>query len=161
MGDVSVPQPNQAQNNVPEMMPNNGQQQEAMPPLDDLGQENMEGMENDNPNKEKKEIQKNIGKGCADFREYQGQDKEDLQKWIEGMLNSITDDSEDVDTEEDTHEMNSSEPEMPMESFIFKKGQLNKINEIFGTDDGKKNNKKTEKKITKNNTSPFNNPQLN
>lgn len=79
---------------------------------DVMGQEQQSG----NQNPEKKEIQKNIGKGCQEFRNYDGTDKAELGKWISGMLDSLDgDDDENVDIQ--------------TESIILTKAQLNKINE--------------------------------
>ncbi len=125
---------------------------------------NMEQPMNDNgeqdASKEKKEIQKNIGKACADFRDYQGQDKEELGKWISGMLDSLDgEDDENTDFDDDSIEA-PVEQEMPMESVVFKKKQLNKVNEIFGTDNLSTDNKPKNEKIKNNSVknTPFNNP---
>jgi len=117
-----------------------------------------------NPNKAKEDIQKNIGKGCSDFRNYQGQDKEELGKWIEGMLDSVDDEDSEAGIGEDS-EMPMDNQMPQMESFIFTKKQLDKINEEFGIDnmskkdDIVKTQQKSKKKI--NNNSPFSNPNLN
>lgn len=119
-----------------------------------------------NPNRERDQIQKNIGKACSDFRNYQGQDKEDLGKWIEGMLDSVYDETDDagIDDESESGEQPPMDSQIPqMESVIFTKGQLDKINEEFGIDNMSKkdDNKKEEVKSKKNNNSPFSNPNLN
>lgn len=110
-----------------------------------------------NIERDKKNIQKNIGKACSDFRNYQGQDKADLGKWIEGMLDSLDGDSDDGDVDFETN----PDEEIPMES-VYTKSQLDKLNEVFGSDDEKetepKNQEKTTNKTTK---SPFNNPKFN
>lgn len=122
-----------------------------------------------NADRQKKEIQKNIGKACDDFRNYQGQDKEELSKWVEGMLDSILDDTDSagISDEEGSEPMPDdmgSEPMPQVESVIFTKGQLDKINEMIGVgneeekDDEPKNEKKQN---VKNNNSPFDNPKLN
>ena len=126
------------------------------------GDSNGEG----NPDRQRKEIQKNIGKACADFRNYQGQDKEDLSKWVEGMLDSILDDSDAGVGDESESDMDMPEEPTPqMESVIFTKKQLDKINEEFGIENlspKKEDETKIEKKQnTKNNNTPFSNPKLN
>ena len=129
--------------------------------MGDMG--NAEG----NPDRQRKEIQKNIGKACADFRSYQGQDKEDLSKWVEGMLDSILDDSDAGigDESEPDMEMPEDEPMPQMESVIFTKKQLNKLNEEFGIENlssKKEDETKVEKKQnSKNKNTPFSNPKLN
>lgn len=182
MGDASVvsqdtqmPQdPNMGMDNQMMQDPNMG----ADPGMDMGNEPNMMGndtgmgMEDpmmggeQNPERARKEIQKNIGKACADFRSYQGQDKEDLTKWVEGMLDSILDDSDAGIGDESEPEMGEEEPVPQMESVIFTKKQLNKINEEFGIEnlsDKKDDTKKAEKvKSNKNNNNtPFNNPKLN
>lgn len=122
-----------------------------------------------NADRQKKEIQKNIGKACDDFRNYQGQDKEELTKWVEGMLDSILDDSDSagISDEEGGEPMPDDmggEPTPQVESVIFTKGQLNKINEMIGVGneedkDEQPNNEKKQK--VKNNNTPFDNPKLN
>ena len=86
-----------------------------------------------NPNKDRENIQKSIGKACNDFRNYQGQDKEDLGKWISGMLDSLDgadDENAEMEGNPDSIEQAPTEvPPMPMESVILSK---KKINEIFG-----------------------------
>ena len=119
---------------------------------------------NENTNKEKKDIQKNIGKGCADFRNYQGEDKEELGKWIEGMLDSVDDEDNEAGIGDES-EMSPMDNQMPqMESVIFTKGQLNKINEEFGIDNMSKkddiDNRQEKSKKNMNNNSPFNNPNF-
>ena len=125
------------------------------------GDPNMD-MGDANPNKAKEDIQKNIGKGCADFRNYQGQDKEDLGKWIEGMLNSVSDEDSEAGIGDES-EVPMDAPMPQMETVIFTKGQLDRINEEFGIDNMSKkdDNKKEEKTKVNNNNSPFNNPNLN
>lgn len=110
--------------------------------------------------KTKKDIQKNIGKACDDFRNYQGQDKEELGKWVSGMLDSL--DGEDDENADPTDDPDSIEQEpvdmgqqMPMESVFFKKKNLN---EVFGVDDEQKDEPKPEQKKSKVNNTPFNNP---
>lgn len=151
------PMPGTSMGNDPNMMGSD-------PGMDaSMGADTMAG--DGNPNKAKEDIQKNIGKGCADFRNYQGQDKEELGKWVEGMLDSIDDESSDAGIGEDS-EMPPMDNQMPqMESVIFTKKQLDKINEEFGIDnmskkdDIVKNQQKTKKNI--NNNSPFSNPNFN
>ena len=126
-----------------------------------IGNENPE----DGGNREKEEIQKNIGKGCSDFRNYNGEDKDELRKWVEGMLNSVVDDS-DAGIEGDSEMPEENPQPMPqMETVIFTKKQLQKINEVFGGEDNnkeEKNSGKLEKKVEKKkNNSPFSNPKLN
>ena len=130
-----------------------------------MGGNNM-GQGEGNPDRQRKEIQKNIGKACADFRNYQGQDKEDLSKWVEGMLDSILDDSNAGIGDESEPDMDMSEEPAPqMESVIFTKKQLDKLNEEFGIENlssKKEDETKIEKKQnTKNNNTPFSNPKLN
>lgn len=115
-------------------------------------------MNNDSGNieRDKKNIQKNIGKACSDFRNYQGQDKADLGKWIEGMLDSLDGDSDDGDIDFDTN----PEEEMPMES-VYTKSELEKLNEIFGDNEKETepvNQEKIKKRMAK---TPFNNPKFN
>ena len=62
-------------------------------------------------------------------------------------------------------EMGNEEPQMPMESVVFTKGQLKRINENFGVGmDDEKNDKKltkrTDKTINKVKSSPFNSPRF-
>lgn len=113
-----------------------------------------------NADRQKKEIQKNIGKACDDFRNYQGEDKEELSKWVEGMLDSILDDTDSAGISDEE----GSEPMPQVESVIFTKGQLDKINEMIGVgnEEDKDDEPKNEKKQNvKNNNSPFDNPKLN
>ena len=124
-----------------------------------------------NVERQKKEIQKNIGKACDDFRNYQGQDKEELSKWVEGMLDSILDDADNSGTNDEEGNDNetipddmSNEPTPQVESVIFTKGQLNNINEMIGIgndEEEKKEQRKNEKKVKANNNTPFDNPKLN
>jgi len=104
---------------------------------------------------DKKDIQKNIGKACEDFRNYQGEDKEELKKWIEGMLDSLDSDGE---SEEPTEE--DPQNGMPME-VIFTKKQVAKLNEIFGQQDDEKINKPlNKKKEGYQMKSPFSSPNI-
>ena len=137
------------------------------PPMDDqnMGMENINGEQN--IDRTRKEIQKNIGKGCADFRNYQGQDKDDLSKWIEGMLDSILDDSDaGIGEESEGNEPPMDESIPQMESVIFTKKQINKLNEEFGIENlssKKEDEMKPQKKQNskKNKNTPFSNPKLN
>lgn len=108
-----------------------------------------------NGDSDKKDIQKNIGKACEDFRNYQGEDKEELKKWIEGMLDSLDSDGE---SEEPTEE--DPQNGMPME-VIFTKKQVAKLNEIFGQQDVEKINKPlNKKKKGYQMKSPFSSPNI-
>lgn len=78
-----------------------------MPPMEEPMPEMPQ--END-PSKEKKDIQKEIGSACQKFRDYQGEDKEELSKWIEGMLDSLNDSEGDGEQPEEMPE------EMPAEA---------------------------------------------
>lgn len=79
---------------------------------------------------------------------------------------SLKDASEENGDEEggDMPDM-GGEPQMPMESFIFTKGQLNKLNEEFGIENlsgEKEDNKPNEKKLHKTSKkSPFDSPSFN
>lgn len=157
MGDPSMGADPNAMGGDPNMMG-------ADPGMDaGMGADQMAG--DANPNKAKEDIQKNIGKGCSDFRNYQGEDKEELGKWIEGMLDSVDDESSDAGIGEES-EMPPMNNQMPqMESVIFTKGQLDKINEEFGIDNMSKkddniNTQQKSKKDISNNNSPFNNPNF-
>ena len=157
MGDPSMGADPNAMGGDPNMMG-------ADPGMDaGMGTDQMAG--DANPNKAKEDIQKNIGKGCSDFRNYQGEDKEELGKWIEGMLDSVDDESSDAGIGEES-EMPPMNNQMPqMESVIFTKGQLDKINEEFGIDNMSKkddniNTQQKSKKDISNNNSPFNNPNF-
>ena len=130
------------------------------------GDPSMSGMEQPmngggNIERDRKNIQKNIGKACADFRSYQGQDKEDLGKWIEGMLDSLDGDSDDENIDmNDAPE--SEEDVMPMECVYTKKDINKKLNEVFGCTDDKKEKPEPQQKKDKPKTkSPFNNPKFN
>jgi len=172
MGDASVVSPNV--NSAPQMpqddLDNTMNGNEQMPDMNNSDMDNNVDMNMDmgnedegNVDRSRKEIQKNIGKACADFRNYQGQDKADLQKWVEGMLDSILDDS-DAGIGEESEEPDMEEPTPQMESVVFTKKQLDKINESFNITDSeeeKKTNTLEKKKKTKNNNSPFSNPKLN
>ena len=172
MGDASVVSPNV--NSAPQMpqddLDNTMNGNEQMPDMNNSDMDNDVDMNMDmgnedggNIDRSRKEIQKNIGKACADFRNYQGQDKADLQKWVEGMLDSILDDS-DAGIGEESEEPDMEEPTPQMESVVFTKKQLDKINESFNITDSeeeKKTNTLEKKKKTKNNNSPFSNPKLN
>lgn len=174
MGDASVVSPDM--NSAPQMpqdnLDNTMNGNEQMPDMNNSDMDNDVDMNMDmdmgnedggNVDHSRKEIQKNIGKACADFRNYQGQDKADLQKWVEGMLDSILDDS-DAGIGEESEEPDIEEPTPQMESVVFTKKQLDKINESFNITDSeeeKKTNTLEKKKKTKNNNSPFSNPKLN
>ena len=108
-------------NSMPQEQP---MENEPMPEEPDNGME-QSNMGGGNIERDKKNIQKNIGKACADFRSYQGQDKEDLGKWIEGMLDSLDGDSDDGDVDFDNQ--SPEEEQMPMEG-VFTKGELNALN---------------------------------
>lgn len=164
MGDAS-PVSNVPNENIPMPEDNIGEQPLPQDDMIQQGSEMPMVNSNSNPDREKKEIQKNIGKGCADFRNYQGEDKEELQKWIEGMLDSVLDAS-DASIGEESTEIPEEQPETvpQMESVIFTKKQLNRINEVFGNDEDSKemkNEKPVEKVDKKKNNSPFSNPKLN
>ena len=172
MGDASVVYPDM--NSAPQMpqdnLDNTMNGNEQIPDMNNSDMDNDVDMNMDMGNEDggnvdhsRKEIQKNIGKACADFRNYQGQDKADLQKWVEGMLDSILDDS-DAGIGEESEEPDMEEPTPQMESVVFTKKQLDKMNESFNITDSeeeKKINTLEKKKKTKNNNSPFSNPKLN
>ena len=172
MGDASVVSPNMnsAQQMPQDNLDNTMNGNEQMPDMNNSDMDNDVDMNMDmgnedggNIDRSRKETQKNIGKACADFRNYQGQDKADLQKWVEGMLDSILDDS-DAGIGEESEEPDMEEPTPQMESVVFTKKQLDKINESFNITDSeeeKKTNTLEKKKKTKNNNSPFSNPKLN
>ena len=82
------------------------------------------------------------------------------------MLDSILDDSDaGIGDEPEMDENIPEEPTPQMESVIFTKKQLDKINEEFGVENlssKKEDETKIEKKQnTKNNNTPFSNPKLN
>ena len=162
MPDMQQNQPSMDNGMVDPQMedPNMGMGDEQMG-TDMQGQDQMNIPNNDGGNieRDKKNIQKNIGKACADFRSYQGQDKEDLGKWISGMLDSLDGDSDDENV--DFEDGEQTEQQMPMEG-VYTKKELDSLNEVFGCndEDSEKNNvkKQTIKKQTK---SPFNNPKFN
>ena len=173
MGDASVVSPNV--NSAPQMpqdnLDNTMNGNEQMPDMNNSDMDNDVDMNMDmgnedggNIDRSRKEIQKNIGKACADFRNYQGQDKADLQKWVEGMLDSILDDS-DAGIGEESEEPDMEEPTPQMESVVFTKKQLDKMNESFNITDSeeekKTNTLEKKKKTNNNNNSPFSNPKLN
>lgn len=178
MGDASMVSPDETQqpqgglDGSMGMNPDMGMQGNDAPPMGDTSMNmgeapNMMGGEQDmgsNPEKDRKEIQKNIGKACADYRSYQGQDKEDLGKWISGMLDSLDGESGDgdVNMEGDSIEspMDDSQ-EMPMESVVFTKKQLDRINETFMDNGEKKETLKNEKTKKQLKNTPFNNPDFN
>lgn len=121
-----------------------------------------------NLSKEREQIQKNIGKACADYRSYLGQDKEELGKWISGMLDSLDgEDDENVDFDDNAEggdmedgNVGPEDPnmeEMPMESVIVSKKQLK---EIFNQMDDDKKEVKPQEKQQKVKNSPFNNPNF-
>lgn len=121
-------------------------------------------MDNGGGSPEKEEIQKNIGKGCQQFRDYQGEDKADLKKWVEGMLDSL-DDSESSEGEEGPADDNMPPMEddgMPMEGSLITKKRLKKINEVFGLENMDKNNddKVSQRKHSSIKNSPFNSPKF-
>lgn len=107
--------PNAAPNDMPPM-------DEPMPdaPQDEMPMDNEP--KEDNPSKEKKEIQKEIGSACQKFRDYQGEDKEELSKWIEGMLDSLNDDETEEAPEEEPEEMPE---EMPQEEPMNEEQEFN------------------------------------
>ena len=171
MGDASMTSQEQPSldgsmgNNMPDM--DNNMSDMDMSGLNDNEMMNNEmPMDNSNPDKKRSEIQKNIGKACADFREYQGQDKEDLGKWISGMLDSLDGESSDgdVDMEGDTIDspMENEPQEIPMESVIFSKKQVNKLNETFNDNlaDSEDNVKIQKQRNCKTKNTPFNNPKF-
>lgn len=167
-GDTGMQDP-MAQGGDPSMMGDNPNMMDDMggnPGMQDPNMMGDMGNAEGNPDRQRKEIQKNIGKACADFRSYQGQDKEDLSKWVEGMLDSILDDSDAGISDESEPDMDMPEEPMPqMESVIFTKKQLNKLNEEFGIENlssKKEDETKIEKKQnSKNKNTPFSNPKLN
>ena len=150
MGDMNQqPMDNMGQEPMMDQMP-----QEDMGEMDGMNQQPMDV----NYEKEKKEIQKNIGKGCADFRNYQGNDKEELGKWISGMLDSLdgTDnDTVDLDNEEGAPENQTQQEGMPMESVIVKKKT---VNEVLNDTSVEEDEPKVSKIRNKVNNTPFNNP---
>jgi len=169
MGDASVVSPNM--NSAPQMpqdnLDNTMNGNEQMPDMDNDVDMNMDMGNEDGGNVDhsRKEIQKNIGKACADFRNYQGQDKADLQKWVEGMLDSILDDSDAGigEESEEPEEPDMEEPTPQMESIVYTKKQLDNMNESFNITDSEEEKKTNtlEKKKKTNNNSPFSNPKLN
>lgn len=167
MGDASMVSPEQPTldgsmgNGTPDMM---GAPDMGMP---EAGGDEMMGAEmpmdnNANPDKQRSDIQKNIGKACADFRQYQGQDKEDLGKWISGMLDSLDGESGDGDVATDGDSIESPmDAEMPMESVILSKEQVGKLNETFNNLETDKDEVNIEKqKTSKAKNTPFNNPNF-
>ena len=128
------------------------------PSMGGMEQPNMGGGNND---RKVKEIQKNIGKACYDFRQLDDETQEKQIPWLEGMLDSILDDAGEDGGEETEGEENPEQDMMPMEG-TFTKKELKTLNEVFGdmTDTQKKEveNQKKTKKTTK---SPFNNPTFN
>lgn len=167
MGDASMlpqQQPDMSMQQDPSMMgadPSMGGDMNDGPMMDDPS---MMGGETDmmgggTPDKKRSEIQKNIGKACADFRTYQGQDKEDLGKWISGMLDSLDTESGDGDvvTDGDSIDSPMEQEPMPNES-VNKKYQKNiseTLRDIEDTDD-----KKRTEKIRGTKNTPFNNPNF-
>ena len=155
-GQAPMPSPNETTANIPQAQPGS----EPIPTGEPYEEPMMGNEQQENPDSERKEIEKNIGKACTDFRGYQGQDKDDLAKWIEGMLDSITDDVDGAGIEDEQPE-EQPEQEPQMESVIFKKAQLTKLNEVLANMEQEKEEKpqEKEKKLKKNN-SPFNNPDF-
>ena len=119
-------------NNIPDMGNNIDASNENVPMDNEFNLGDDMNIDSDNSNNEKENIQKNIGKACEDYRNYQGEDKEELGKWISGMLDSLDGDSSN-------EEVNEFEEKM-QENFIFTKKQINelktqKINELFEEDE--------------------------
>ena len=89
-------------------------------------------------------------------------DKEAARSYIQSMLDKNGDG--DINGDEMGAEP-INQPQMPMESFIFTKGQLNKLNEEFGIENlsgEKEEEKPNEKKVhTTNKKSPFDSPNFN
>ena len=108
------------------------------------------------------------GEGSGDdtmslFDELSDEDKEAARKYIESMLNK-DESQEGSDMGNEMPDMGGA-PQMPMESVIFTKGQLKKINESLGAGmdderDDKKLAKRTEKTNSKVKSSPFNSPRF-
>jgi hypothetical protein len=173
IGDASMSQPMPQQDPMMNgtLDPHMNADPNAMPQDPSMQDPNMIGNDMEQPNmgggnieRDKKNIQKNIGKACADFRSYQGQDKDELGKWIEGMLDSLDGDSDDenVDFNDNPENMENPDEQMPMEG-VFTKGELNALNEVFGdmSDSEKEEPKQNEKKKQNVKKSPFNNPKFN
>lgn len=96
------------------------------------------------------------------FNELSDEDKEAARKYIESMLSR--DETQQGENGGEGMPENGGMPQMPMESFIFTKGQLNKLNEAFGDDltsdkEEKPNEKKMNNKGGK--KSPFDSPSFN
>ena len=94
------------------------------------------------------------------FDQLSDEDKEAARSYIESMLNK---DESQPDNQEAPE--GGDMPQMPMESVIFTKGQLKKLNEDIGlgidTERDKKNlMKRTEKTNKKVKSSPFNSPKF-
>ena len=160
MQDGQIPQGSMDNNTLDPQMNN-------QPNYSDDEMENIENIDGNNMNntdnigsieRTKKNIQKNIGKACSDFRGYQGKDKEDLGKWISGMLDSLDgDDDDDDDVDFDDSDENE---DMPMEG-VYSKKELEALNEVFGDLDSSNDETLNTKKKIKNTKSPFNNPNFN
>ena len=108
------------------------------------------------------------GEGSGDdtmslFDELSDEDKEAARKYIESML-TRDESQEGSDMGNEMPDMGGA-PQMPMESVIFTKGQLKKINESLGAGmddekDDKKLTQRTEKTNSKVKSSPFNSPRF-
>ena len=155
MGDASSVDPNMGAD--PMMPPTDGQNigagdgmEPAGEPMPDMGGE-PEG-----------------GEGSGDdtmslFDELSDEDKEAARKYIESML-TRDESQEGTDMGNEMPDMGGA-PQMPMESVIFTKGQLKKINESLGAGmddekDDKKLTQRTEKTNSKVKSSPFNSPRF-
>lgn len=151
-----MPGPNADANSVGQTSPDMGGE--------DMGAPMMDGpMDNDGGSPEKKDIQKNIGKGCQQFRDYQGEDKADLKKWVEGMLDSLNDsNSSEEEGPADDNMPPMEDDGMPMEGSLITKKRLKKINEVFGLEnmDKNKDEKVSQRKHTSIKNSPFNSPKF-
>lgn len=94
------------------------------------------------------------------FDQLSDTDKEAARSYIESMLNK---DESQPDNQEAPE--GGDMPQMPMESVIFTKGQLKKLNEDIGLGmDTERDDKKLEKRTEKTNkrvkSSPFNSPKF-
>lgn len=116
-----------------------------------------DGMDDSNMNEKVKEIT-----DISNELDEKGQ--ETILKYarsVKDNSNSVQDSSEP----EMEPEMGNEGPQMPMESVIFTKGQLKRINENLGAGmddekDAKKLTKRTDKTINKVKSSPFNSPRF-
>lgn len=162
MGDASPVDPSMGGDAMADPMagadPSMGGEDPSMGMGQGVGEEMPEdGMDDSNMNEKVKEI-----------TDISNELDEKGQETILKYARSVKDNSnsgQDSSEPEMEPEMGNEEPQMPMESVVFTKGQLKKINESLGAGmddekDDKKLTKRTDKTINKVKSSPFNSPRF-